>query len=1440
MFDLILSACLKQVLLYIKICVSLPGLQLAIQKENLESCSISPDSSSSFGSTSSETELLTVKENVRFGGSCEDLAVIEKEATEFQDVENIEVGANHARKLSGLSDLDQEIVPDLGHEISFDGFCENKNMLVKEADVCQDVKDVAKDEDCIRETSVLSYLEQEIVHDLGHEISVGGGCEDTGLLEKETTELQNVDNTKVDDNHGEVIDSSHFEQEKVHDLGNEITIENVSDIVEEDLKDMTSNIESNEVSVDLFDVHLKSESPNVAIDDGTIEHAIFEPDDCTHGVNEVDTALDSVRERDGTVNDNDDAKCRTVDDDETIIVQVEEGLKPEADISDILVEVSNRNIVDSYDEAVGEIEVPALPVDDCDCTDLDVVDNQREDESDHFNKSFAIELISTEGASVLMSSIANDRSSHTEALENQSAGRLREISDSSQDRSKNMQDSPISFSTETVSPVLTPEHEHATGFYEVNPGPLQDKSLNMQSSGISETISPVETPEHEHATGFYEVNSDPLQDKSLNMQSSGISETISPVETPEHEHAKGFYEVNPEPLQDITLNLQSSGISETVSLVETPEHEHATGFYEVNSDPLQDESLNMQSSGISETISPVETPEHEHAKGFYEVKPEPLQDKSLDMQSSGISETISPVETPEHEHAKEFYEVNSDPLQDKSLNMQSSGISETISPVETPEHEHAKGFYEVNTEPLQDKSLNMQSCGMQSSGISETISPVETPEHEHAKGFYEVNPEPLQDKSLDMQSSGISETISPVETPEHEHAKEFYEVNSDPLQDKSLNMQSSGISETISPVETPEHEHAKGFYEVNTEPLQDKSLNMQSCGMQSSGISETISPVETPEHEHAKGFYDVNPDPLQDKSLNMQSSGIFETISPVETPEHDHSKGFYEVNPESSQEKTFNMQSSDMSLSPETISPVETPEHEHVDGFHEVNPVISFTSSDTLDNELGDTTEGEVKEEDLNAQLQGTVLQNIALGKISSPVDNPSEYNISENYKINPMIPDITIEEDVDVKSDVFDLADLGLTRDEKFIEMTTNLVQNVINGAIKYIVDMKQTNVVEKDTLSQYVVREEYLDPVSQVKTSVNSHEVTMDEQELIDNVNLEAVHTNHIIDRSEFAAYPADSDSDESVESSTTTEGSYRIINSRDTSPLNTPDTSAIEDFVGAQKDTTVGAVQEHTIKTEIEGTEVMAEGKSNESECSEKKVVPQSEEERDILDILDAVNADTLASSVRSDSSEEDGKASNCTDTGEVAEISASSSDSSDYVKKHKVEYTTRKQIFMTSAGRMSISIDSIADPLSDPDQPYMMTEHDTIHEETHAEVGYIIARAHSIIGHADETLARLSDSTIARLKELADAAVSNSKDVDVVMFDDMDVVCDSSLLLSKVVTCLPSSTVNALKFQTLYFLFSKKMWVTCIRAGIHKILVRIANREDPDQTASEEAV
>ena len=40
------------------------------------------------------------------------------------------------------------------------------------------------------------------------------------------------------------------------------------------------------------------------------------------------------------------------------------------------------------------------------------------------------------------------------------------------------------------------------------------------------------------------------------------------------------------------------------------------------------------------------------------------------------------------------------------------------------------------------------------------------------------------------------------------------------------------------------------------------------------------------------------------------------------------------------------------------------------------------------------------------------------------------------------------------------------------------------------------------------------------------------------------------------------------------------------------------------------------------------------------------------------------------------------------------------------------------------------------------------------------------------------------------------------------------------------------------NTFLVLFANKMLI--IEAGIHKMFVRISNREDPDQTASEEAV
>ena len=535
---------------------------------------------------------------------------------------------------------------------------------------------------------------------------------------------------------------------------------------------------------------------------------------------------------------------------------------------------------------------------------------------------------------------------------------------------------------------------------------------------------------------------------------------------------------------------------------------------------------------------------------------------------------------------------------------------------------------------------------------------------------------------------------------------------------------------------------------------------------------------------------------LNTESMSMTVSSVTsDTVSPVETPETEHAKGFYEVNPGHYPDESLKMESSTLSASGETISPIETPEHEHTRGFYEVNPVIRFSPSEEFDDKFDDNFASDSKMEALNAELQGTFLQNIAIGKISSPVDSPSDYNVTENYKINPLIPDITIEEDIDSKSDVFDIADLdsiGLTKDEKFIEMTTNLVTSVINGAIKYVVDMKQVSDIEKDRLSQVVSKTESLDTVSRLTTK--SHTQNMADAQHKAVCDYEATNIT-IQDTSEIIPYPIDSDSDDSAGSSTTTEGSYRIINSRDTSPLNTPDTSAVEDFSNVQRDTGVKVEEDDIGWLESKRNKVTDDMRKLDDAKNTEELTTGSKnkEDSETDSTVEVVRADIMIESDQVNNNVEEVKQkadSNVMVIGETVDISESSSDSSDYMKQHKSEYTTRKQIFMTSAGRMSISIDSVADHISDPDQMYMVTEHDTIQEETHAEVGYILARTHSIIGHADETLARLNDAAIARLRDLADATIC----------EDIDVVCDSSSWPSEVE--LPAGPV-----------------VSCMLSGMH---------------------
>ena len=547
---------------------------------------------------------------------------------------------------------------------------------------------------------------------------------------------------------------------------------------------------------------------------------------------------------------------------------------------------------------------------------------------------------------------------------------------------------------------------------------------------------------------------------------------------------------------------------------------------------------------------------------------------------------------------------------------------------------------------------------------------------------------------------------------------------------------------------------------------------------------DTVSLAETPENEHVSGFYEVNPETDDKECLEIDSSVMTisavtsETISPIETPENEHAKGFYEVNPEHSSADDIRQECRVISVGAEMTSSVETPEKETSTGFYEVNPVISVSASETKD-VFDDNFESDLERAEIGVELQGTVLQNIDIGKISSPVESPNEENIAEGYKINPMIPEILIEEDPDSKLDVFDSE---FTKDDKFIELTSSLVESVINGAIEVIVNMKQSHVVEKDSSASGNIDRKEIN--MEMENIINGHgESSLSEEPVEGSYISDTAKDGILKDTSNIISYPVDSDSDDSAGSSTTTEGSYRIMNSRDSSPLNTPEnTSTLEDFISNQSDSNIPQTKDSESETK------QLQQSSNVGERHGTKHVKQDfdSENNEICNVNEVVDSTSSNIVKSSDDTVNDGTKQvdepKFMDIGDSIDVSESVSEDTDYMKQHKSEYTTRKQIFMTSAGRMSISIDSVADPpLSDPDQSATVMEHDTIHEETHAEVGYIIARARSIVGHADETLARLSDATIARLRDMATLEVS-----DVACLEELDVVCDYKFVLSEVLS------------------------------------------------------
>ena len=342
---------------------------------------------------------------------------------------------------------------------------------------------------------------------------------------------------------------------------------------------------------------------------------------------------------------------------------------------------------------------------------------------------------------------------------------------------------------------------------------------------------------------------------------------------------------------------------------------------------------------------------------------------------------------------------------------------------------------------------------------------------------------------------------------------------------------------------------------------------------------ETVSPVETPENEHAAGFYEVNPEVTDmERSMNTNLG--------------DNITGFYEVNADHSK-----MTESD--LTQESASPEQTPMEEHSTGFNEVNsesvhvdktPEISVSMTESFETETSDI-EGNLGFYEMNSEIQGTVLQNIEIGDAFSPAESPNDEVIGISYQINPMIPDLLTEGNVEIeennKSQIslfesFDntktnFAEEANNTEAVLFSMADGLVNEAIKGAFETVYEIKG---------------HEDADIVKEIADA------------MIEDKSLES--------------------SDESDVSSTTTEGSYRI----NCSPVMTPESeSVLEEHVKQMKTNEVYVIEESVNEdfedeNDLDKTEVTKESYlTSFSEESEKAVTDHVKGDENMIILTDS---------------------------------------------------------------------------------------------------------------------------------------------------------------------------------------------------------------------------
>ncbi|XP_053387745.1 uncharacterized protein LOC123542835 isoform X2 [Mercenaria mercenaria] len=533
---------------------------------------------------------------------------------------------------------------------------------------------------------------------------------------------------------------------------------------------------------------------------------------------------------------------------------------------------------------------------------------------------------------------------------------------------------------------------------------------------------------------------------------------------------------------------------------------------------------------------------------------------------------------------------------------------ESISSVETPVEEHSSGFYEVNPE-TKDENITENLY---------TSPEFETKLSENETGFYEVN----KYHDTMTQSAVTIDSLSSVDTPENGEVKGFYEINAELLEqaiendnENFLKIDEDYSDASVSPLETPETEGMKGFYDINAEKLEKAieridSLDVSNSLMVESTYSDSsVSPVETPELEHVSGFYEMNvsmngSDIVEDRSYEITPLGPEDApeinVELVGSPNSSNDSFDSETEPSFElndnklmeeerkvNEETKAEEKSDVDLCSQSaigsidIQPADSVTKikdrdsevkEHVDvmtaqsGEFDTAPEINIEMTSSTDTVESHQSAGEGFYE-MNAEIQGTMLQNIVIGNAFSPIESPSEEVFSIDYEINPMVPDVkdnssteSFEEnspETQCKPFVrFFVNDKE--NNDKVDEMADALVVTALSEAIESLQEQNSNenfgrNEEEKtDNMIDFDKSEESDKYFKMADDLVN--EAISNAIEVVQEIRL---NEEEPFIKSEIASAMKEiSDSSDSDASSTTTEGSYRIVDSVDLSPDVTPD--------------------------------------------------------------------------------------------------------------------------------------------------------------------------------------------------------------------------------------------------------------------------------------------